>query len=191
MISSLRILCELQFPSQTQRLWDGSAPYVDLDGNLWRCCALSEGSIDQIEAAINGEAVTIQLAVSGIDQELSNLAWSSNEEEDVIGSVVRILTQQCDEYDNPIEGRAPEVEFTGSIDNILFNDVAQEDGIASAVAIEVTNRFTLRTKTSGSVLSDVDQRARSARINPAAPIDRFCERVPSLAEKTVNWPSFD
>src|SRR5690606_22572353 len=78
-IASLKILCEITFPDETiARLWDGSAPYLDADGNLWRACALGEG-LDVIEAAINGEAATLSLGLSGVDQQFSDLAWEDEQ----------------------------------------------------------------------------------------------------------------
>jgi hypothetical protein len=56
------------------------------------------------------------------------------------------------------------------------------------MTVEVTNRFTLRRLKSGAVLSDADQRARAAAVNPEEEPDRFCERVPLLQDKTITWP---
>lgn len=186
-ISSIRILCELTFPSQTMRLWDGAGPYLDADGEIWAGAALTEG-LDQLESALNGEAVTLQLALSGLEQRIADLAYDELEAGEVIGAGVRILIQPCDRYDQPV-GDA-EVRFTGTIDNMPIDEVANDEGVVSRVVAEVVNRFTLRTMSSGSVLSDTDQRARSAALNPGAPADRFAERVSGMADKTVWWPRF-
>lgn len=184
---SIRILCLLEFPSRTIRLWDGAGPYMDADGEIWVGCVLADG-LDQIETALNGEASTLELAMSGVDPEISDLAFEDLESGDVIGAKVQLLIQPCDEWDQPV-GDA-EVRFTGTIDNMPIDDVATDAGIVSQIKIECTNRFDLRRLTSGAVLSDVDQRARSAQLNPDANADRFAERIPTLADKTIRWPRY-
>lgn len=189
MIKSLRVLAQLDFPSKIVRLWDGSGGlFVDLDGNKWRPCVLTESALDQIELAINAEAFTLALALSGIDQELSNVIWSDYQAGEVIGTRVRILIQDCDEFDQPVG--SPDIKFTGTIDDIIFDDAATNDQTLSTITVEITNRFTLRTLTNGAVLSDVDQKARSAVLNPSAPPDRFCERIPLQIDNTIRWPNW-
>lgn len=188
-VSSLKILCRLDFPSETVRLWEGSGPYIDSDGNLWRCCVLAEGALDSIESAINAEAWTLELGLSGIDEQTANIAWEEAENDNVIGTTVQVLIQDCDDNDQPVGD--PAVAFTGTIDNIRFDEASSEDQIIASVTVEISNRFVLRTQTNGAVLSDVDQRARSAILNPGGNADKFCERVPGLQEKTVRWPAWN
>lgn len=185
---SIRILCEIEFASTTERLWDGSGPYVDGDGDVWRGCASVTG-LDVVEAAINGEAYTLEIALTGVPSDIAGLAFEEYDEGEIIGSTIRLMIQACDEYDQP-DG-VPEVRFTGMIDNIRFDDVAQDDEVRSTIVIECTNRFSLRRLTSGAVLSDTDQRARAALTNPAGNPDRFCERVPTLRDKQIAWPRFN
>jgi len=188
-VKSLRILAQLDFPSKTVRLWDGSGgPFVDGDGNIWRSCVLTESALDQIELAINAEAFTLPLTLSGIDTVTAATIWEDYQSGEIIGTRVRVLIQDCDDQDQPIG--EPDVKFTGSIDNLVFDDAAGADQILSAITIEITNRFTLRTLTNGAVLSDVDQKARSAVLNPSAAADRFCERMPTLLDLTIRWPNW-
>lgn len=186
-IKSIRILCRIEFPSKTFRLWDGAGPYLDANGEVWIGARLNEG-LDQIESAMNGEAATLVLSLSGIDQYISDLAYEDLEAGEVIGAKVQLLIQPCDEWDQPVG--SPEVRFTGFVDNMPSDDTVSGDQIVSTIMLEVRNRFDLRTLTSGAVLSDVDQRARSAVLNPSAPADRFTERVPGLADKVIVWPRF-
>lgn len=188
-VKSLKILAKMDFPSQSVRLWEGSGPYIDPDGNVWRCCVLGDGVLDNIESAMNGEAWTLSLTVSGIDKEIADIAWQEVESGDVIGGQVQILTQDCDEKDQPVG--APEVHFTGRMDNVRFDEAAEASRTVASVTLECTNRFTLRTRQSGVVLSDVDQRARSKVLNPSASSDRFAERVPGLSDKTIRWPAWN
>lgn len=186
---SLRILCKMDFPSSTVRFWDGSGPYMDASGEVWRQTVLADGVIDQIEAAINAEAYTFPLTLSGVAEEISNIAWRETDDGDVIGAKVTIYIQECDELDQP--SGDPEVRFTGYIDDIDFADQAQDKSTTSSVTIYVRNRFTLRTLTSGVTLSDVDQKARSAVLNPGGNADRIAERIPELVDKSIKWPAWN
>lgn len=188
MASSLRILCKFDFPSQTVRFWDGSGPYMDADGLIWRQTILADGVIDQIEAAINAEAYTLALTLSGVPTDIANIAWQETEDGDVIDSKVTIYIQDCDDLDQP--SGDPEVMFTGYVDDLDFADQAQGENSISAITVYIRNRFTLRTLTSGVTLSDVDQKARSAVLNPGANADRVCDRIPELVDKSIVWPAW-
>ncbi|TMV17027.1 hypothetical protein BJG94_19245 [Rhizobium sp. Td3] len=179
----------MDLPSGVIRLWDGSGgPFVDDAGEIWRACVLTEDALNQIEMAINAEAFTLALVLSGIDEKTSNQIWQDYQSEAIKGSRFRILLQECDEFEQPAGN--PDVKFTGRVDNLLFSDTANSSGIQSTVTVEVTNRFTLRTLANGSVLSDVDQKARAKVLNPSAPLDRFAERVNTLRDKTIRWPNW-
>lgn len=186
---SLRVLARVALPSGTIRFWDGSGgPFIDSAGDLYRSCVLTEDALAQIEAAINAEAFTLSLVLSGIDELTSNAVWLDYQAGNVVGSLFQVMLQKCDDYDQPTG--TPLVRFTGTISNLNFVDQAGADGISSTIQVDVANRFTLRTMTNGAVLSDVDQRARSRKLNPAAGDDRFCERIPALKDRTIRWPSW-
>ncbi|EPE95707.1 hypothetical protein [Rhizobium grahamii] len=186
---SIRVLVSVDLPSGTIRMWDGSGgPFMDADGEIWRSCTLTDDAIDQIEMAINAQAFTLSLAISGIDTDTSNKIWADYESGQIIGSRVRVMLQELDDFEQPVG--AADVKFTGSIDNLVFGDDVSGGQIKSVIAVEITNRFTLRKLTNGSVLSDVDQRARSKILNPTGNPDRFCERIPLLVDKTIAWPNF-
>jgi hypothetical protein len=188
-IKSLRVLCQVDLPSGPIRTWDGSGgPFVDGEGNRWRSCILTDEALDTIEMAINAEAFTLSLVIAGIDEKTSNSIWADYQAKTIKGSRMRILLQPLDEYEQPVGD--PQVKFTGRIDNLVFADSASDEGIRSNITVEITNRFTMRTLTSGSVLSDTDQKARSAVLNPGATPDRFADRVSGLRDKTVRWPNW-
>lgn len=190
-VKSLRILCQVDLPSGPIRLWDGSGgPFVDGDGKIWRACVLTEDALSDIEMAINAEAFTLSLVLSGIDSETSNAVWADYQAGRIRGSRFRILIQDCDDRDQPLSGVPADVKFTGKIDNLIFGDQTSGDNIRSIITVEITNRFTLRGLTNGSVLSDVDQKARSKILNPLAALDRFCERVKLMLSRTIRWPNW-
>jgi phage tail tube protein FII len=187
-ITDVRILCRIDFPSVTARFWDGSGPYIDDDGFLWRQGNLVEGGLDAIEMAINAEAFTLVLGLSGLDRATSDLAWSDYENGEIIGAKVQILTQDYDHEGEPAGGQ--KVRFTGRIDDIDFEDAVSGEQSLSTVKVSVTNRFTLRNLVSGAVLSDVDQKARAFKLNGNSTLDRLCERIVLMIDKTVRWPNW-
>lgn len=191
-IKSLKILVRITFPDGSiTRLHDGAGPFVDDDGELWIGAVLNEG-LDEIEHAMNGEASMLALGISGLPGDASGLAFEELEAGNVIEGKVELLLQDLDEFDQPIGD--PTVKFTGTIDNMPLSDAASDTGIVSGITLQITNRFTLRRLISGSVLSDVDQRARSAQINPVAFLlglfDLFCERITGLSDKSIRWPRY-
>lgn len=184
---AMKILGQVTWPTAAvTRLWDGRAPYLDGDGNIWRGGVLLAG-LDELQKAFNGEAWTLNLSLSGVPSAQADMAWHEYTTEQIIGGVVQISTLPCSkDTDRPIGPKR--VRFTGTIDNIVFDDRTTATNATSSITLEVTNRFTLRRLTHGAVLSDVDQRARAAVLNPTAPPDRFCERVPLIEDKTITWP---
>ncbi|MGO6999019.1 hypothetical protein [Rhizobium leguminosarum] len=186
-MGSLRVLCQIDFPSEIVRLYHGSGgPFVGADGEIWRACVLTEDALDQVEMAINAEAFTLSLTLNGVDETISGAIWEDYQAGEIIGTRKRILLQELDDFEQPVGDM--ETMFTGTIDNLMFDDVVSGDSVISAITIEVTNRFALRTLTNGGVLSEVDHKARSKLLNPTAAADRICERIPGLLDKTVVWP---
>jgi hypothetical protein len=187
--ASLRILLEFTWPNDVvTRLWDGAGPFVDGDLNVWRGSELTEG-LDAVEQAINGEAYTLTMSLTGVPSSTGDIAFETYSEGNIVGGTVRIMLQECDANDQPTGD--PETRFTGTVDNVIFDDAADDGGITSNISVECTNRFTLRRLTSGAVLSDADQRARAAILNPLGTADRFCERVPLMLDKTIVWPRWN
>ncbi|MHC2573965.1 hypothetical protein [Rhizobium leguminosarum] len=188
-MTSLRVLCEVDLPSGTIRFWNGSGgPLLDSAGEKYRACVLTDDALGQIEAAINAEAFTLSLMLSGVDAATSDAVWEDYQDGNVVGSRFRILLQKCDDFEQPVGD--PAIKFTGTVSNLNFIDQAGDAGIDSKIQVDVANRFTLRSVTNGAVLSDVDQRARAKILNPSADDDRFCERMPGLKDRTIRWPQW-
>lgn len=189
MIKSLRILIEIGFPDKTVRLYDGvGGPFMDSNGNIWRSCVITDDGINAIESGINGQAISTTITLSGLDKDISGIAWKETDGGDVIGSTVRIIIQECNEYEQPIN--TPRVEAQYTIEDLTFNDISQDNEVSYTVTAVLTNRFTLRALINGGVLSDTEQRLRSQQLNPSAPADRFAERITGLNEKSIDWPRY-
>ncbi|WWT40009.1 hypothetical protein [Nostoc phage Nsp-JY10] len=188
-MKSLRILCDVHLPDVTIRVWDGSGGlFLDAEGNAYRPAQFTEDALQQIEAAINGEAFTLGLSLISISGSTADYIWQYDEGTPLQGVPFVVKLQMLDEREQP-DGEAI-VVFSGEIDNLDVVDEATPTGVNSRINLEVTNRFTLRTLTSGGVLSDVDQRAYSKTLNPSAPDDQFCKRVPLMRDKTISWPGW-
>lgn len=181
------MLCDLVLPDRTLRLWDGSSgPFIDGNGSLYRSAQFTEDALQSVEAAINGEAFTMQLALTNIPTSVGDSVWDYDEDVSVAGAPFILKLQELNDFGQPVG--EPEIKFTGTIDNIEVLDQSEDESSTSIVMIDVVNAFTLRNTTHGGVLSDVDQKARSARLNPSAAPDRFCERIPGLRDRTIRWP---
>ncbi len=185
---SIRILVRFDWPNGVvSRLWDGAGPLVDEDGEIWKGLSLLEG-LDDIEHALNGEAYTLSMSLSGLSSHWSDVAWEDYQDGNIIDGGVRLLIQPCDQWDQP-QG-SPEVRFTGIVDNFQREDFVQNRQPHSTITVDCRNRFTLRRLSNGAVFSDTDQRARSAILNPSAPADRFCVHVPKMRDRNLIWPRY-
>ena len=92
MLASLRVLCEVNLPSKTLRWYDGQGgPFIAQDGEIYRSCVLTDDALDQIELAINAEAFTLSLVVSGIDGVTSNAIWADYQAGTIKG-LVKLVT---------------------------------------------------------------------------------------------------
>lgn len=187
---TVRILFRFDWTDgQITRLWLGGGPYVDANLDLWRGSALVDDSqLDDIEQAVNGNASTLNVALSGVSSETAGAVWIYYQGGNLIGSTMQIMIQPCDARHRPVG--SPRVVFGGNLDNVVFDDAASEEGVLSTVTAQVTNKFQVRNLTNGAVLSDADQRARAKILNPSAPPDRFAERVVLMQTKSLVWPRF-
>lgn len=189
--ASARTLIKISWRDEAEsvsRLFLGSALFVDGDGDVWGGAGELSG-LDNLDHAISGEAAGLNFTLSGVPSELADRAWLSFTNEEIVGSEVKVYEQRCHVVtDQPVGDM--ETLWTGTIDDIMFDDRATDEGVVSSIMVEVTSRFSVRRVRSGLTLSDVDQRARSAVINPGANPDRFCERAPLLRQRTVRWPQW-
>lgn len=186
---SLRILLRFNWPDgQVTRYFDGAGPFVDSEGDVWKGAGLLTGSLDAIEQAINGDAASLSLTLSGVSAEAGDALWDYCQAGGFIGATLQISILACNDDDQPV-GSA-RVVYSGRLDNAIFDEAVSDGRPVANVTVSVTNKFTLRRHANGAALSDADQRARSAVLNPGAAPDRFAERVPLMFNKTVVWPRF-
>lgn len=171
------------------RLWLGDGVYSDGDANVWLGSALvDDGGLEELQQALNGEVGGFSFGLSGVSLETSGVVWQYYQDGNLVGSIVRVLIQACDQDMRPA-GPLRTV-FGGDINNVVFSRTATEKETLATVTVQASNKFLLRRSVSGGVMSDVDQRAYSALINPGADPDRFAERVTLMQNKKIVWPRF-
>lgn len=188
-IRSLRIFFRFDWPDgRITRLWDGAGPFIGADLSVWKGAALITGSLDAVEQAVNGDASSLSMTLSGVSAETGDALWDYYQSGGFIGATLQIQIQACGDDDQPIG--APRVVYSGRLDNVVFDETVADDRPTANVTVDVTNKFSLRKLSNGASLSDADQRARSAVLNPGANPDRFAERTPLMFNKTVVWPRY-
>lgn len=188
-IRSLRILFRFDWPDgRVTRFWDGAGPFVGADLSVWKGAALVTGSLDSVEQAINGDASSLSMTLCGVAAEAGDALWDYYQSVGFKGATMNIQLQACGDDDQPVG--SPRVVYSGNLDNVVFDETVSDDRLMSNVTVDITNRFTLRRLSNGASLSDADQRARSAVLNPGASPDRFAERVPLMFNKTIVWPRY-
>lgn len=186
------VLIKMDFPGTTARFWFGSGAHMDRDNHLWRAGGqLPEDAFTNIQYAFSGEASVLEMSLSGIPQDIADLAYEETQESDIIGSRVQVLLQSCNEHFEALAS-GPVVKFTGEIIDIKFSRKAIDDQeqpyIKHTVTLSVANAFHARKSRRNSVLSDADQRAYSLKTNPDLPQDLCCERIVLMASKSITWP---
>jgi len=192
MATSYRILVQIDWPNTdlVTRLWNGSGPILDANLNVFKGVGIIQG-LDMLEAAMNGEASTLNFTLSGVSAADSQPVWLLYSNDQMIGADVQFLIQACDDNMHRPVGD-PETIFRGTIDNVIFRHVVTEDDTQEAtVMVEIVNRFAMRRLVHGGVYSNTDQIAVSRVLNPTADPDLICNRVHTVEDVTVTWPRWN
>lgn len=186
-----KLLMRFDWPDgRITRLLNGTGPYMDPDGKLWRGAGLVDGSLDAIDKAINGDAASLPLTLSGVSAETGDAIWNFYQVGNLKGAQFRILFQFCDSNDQPTS-KPPLILFWAIVDDVIFDtNTTESDEISDTVTAQLVNRFTLRRNSNGSVMSDADQRIFSKNLNPAGTPDRYAERVVLMQNKTRVFPRY-
>ncbi|KZL04537.1 hypothetical protein PsAD2_04620 [Pseudovibrio axinellae] len=185
---SIKLLIFIDFPDGKIRIWDGSGPYIDRDGNRWRGAGeIPSDALDVLEFPFAGEAVTRDISLEGVPQIIYDHGFDEMTAKDLIGSKFQVLIQDCDGDDQPLDA-PPSVIQTLQIVDFFFDEMRKDGSIFYRMTMKLANRFLLRRMNDQAVLSDVNQKARSAVLNPAGTPDQFCERVPLMRIQKIRWP---
>jgi hypothetical protein len=182
-ISRLAILMDIAFQSGTVRLWDGAGP-KKFDGDVWFGAGLFNG-IDEIEAALNGEATRLDVMFP-MQSSVADKLYQAYVDNNVTGTRVRTMLQPLDEFGVATGSKRTITRFIDDVDfadGVQLADANGDPVILSTVTAHLVNRMDLRNLSSGAVLSDADQQLRS-------PGDRIAEFVPGLIDISLDWPDW-
>jgi hypothetical protein len=175
----LAMLVELQFASETMRLWNGAGT-ATIDGADWRGVG-GFGSIDGLEQVREPVSSKVTMRLSGVSPEVLALAARSND--DVRGRPAYVWTHLMDGDWQPVGARIPLFWGTMQRINIERSEASEFSGGDRVCALEVENPFAARARPSAGRFTDADQKARF-------PGDKFCRFVPLQRSQVIVWPDY-
>ncbi len=175
-------LVELEFPTETMRVWTGDGPLTTLDGRTWS----GVGGLGQISAikdteglAANEVVIGIRRAADGVELDPEAFAAAVNAERnlDVYNRAVRVYLQVFEVADYKRVGN-PEPEFIGLMSHIVTR---REGTQATEINIVAESMFAEGRKPAHIHYTAADQEARFAG-------DRGFEFIPANADRRLVWP---
>lgn len=172
-------LVELEFTTETSRLWTGWGE-VNFGGEDWS--GVGElGNISDLEQSINGNAPEVNFSLSGVDLNTVNKVRESFVTE-ALGNKVKVYIQFVnDEDDQALESYdQPVVIWTGHMRKSGF--LVDNEG-NKEISLGTESLFSLRSRPNYSQYSSTDQKKRFTG-------DLGFDFVNQLANKVVTWPDF-
>jgi len=168
------------FDGEPMRVWSGVGKLITSGGVEWYGLG-NIGSISGLEQAVNGEAPETTFVMSGVDPTIVRLTRDEFETK-AKNRLVQVMVQFCnDDNDKALElFDAPYPIWAGRMQIPRFE---MEGPSARKITVSAESLFSLRSRPSSSMYTDVDQRNRY-------PGDLGFEFVPTLINKTVTWPDF-
>lgn len=172
------------FATQPMRLWRGRKPLKTNDGNSYQGLG-NLGSIDGIEAAVNGSAPEMSFKLSGVDTAIMHLARDEFASE-VRGRLVYVLIQffGVDDPDDPDNQRCLDNPYPIACGRCLRPEfLLDRKGGQNSVTIKAESLFSLRSRPRYAMYTDADQQHRFAG-------DEGFEFVSVLLNKVLTWPDY-
>jgi hypothetical protein len=170
----MALLVHFDFATTPMRVWSG---FGDLAAGGYTWSGLGElGSISGIESAIGGTAPQVTFSMSGIDAAVVTATLNASDE--VTGRDATIFAQFFDEDWQTLD--SPYALWAGTMDVMRFS---RADVTSRVVALTAETLFARRGIPAFGYLSPADQEGLFAG-------DRFLEQVPTMANKSVQWPAF-
>lgn len=167
------ILVHFDFLGEPHRVWSGTG-LLRAGGREWS--GLGElGTIEGLESALGGIAPETTFTLSGVDPTLVLLALNSSDR--VKGRSVTVFLQLFD-LDSLETLDDPFAIYLGTMDVMK---VSATGPTMRKVSVTAETLFARRALAPWEYLSDRDQ-------NRLFPGDRGLEMVPSMANKSVEWP---
>lgn len=167
---------------------DGGINALDAEDNVYQ--GLGEiKDIPDLENVINGKASRVVFQLDGLSAEGLQVA-----DDDDDSFMRKLVTVGLASFDSNWQKNSDIFWlWWGFGDTVMIQTASGESGgaITGTVGLSVGSIFTNRRRPSYSHLSDADQKARSAILNPLGNPDKICERT-ILYSQGVNkpWPRF-
>jgi len=166
------ILVELNFVSETSRVWNGFGTLQTLDGRQWQ--GVGELThIDGLSPSFSSSAPTTRIGISGVSAEVLASAVNANEYRD------RPLTI----YLQPFQGRALHGNPVPIALRFMKSLELTRDASTRTIAVSCEGPYSGRRRPPAAWYSNADQIKRH-------PGDKFCERIPFLLFKKDQWPHY-
>lgn len=172
------VLVELEFASSTQRFRDGIGLLTTSDGRTWigltsPDTGISLLSMSGLSQAQNAAAPTGTLTLSGVTQEILDIAVSSESEvkDRPMTAYLQFLTDDGAPLGDPV------AFYSGLMDVMSFAGSGPRD---RTISVTVESLFVNRIRSPFSYYTDRDQQGRFSG-------DRGMEFTASLISKTVPW----
>ena len=171
-------LVEMQFASQTMRLWNGVGR-IDIAGLEWRGTGVS-GQIDGLPQTRRIVSEKVTFTLSGIDAQVQAVAALG--QDDVQQRPILAWLQLFDDDWQPLGARLP--AWWGLMQRIRQTKAPRNnEGDLRTVSIEAENIYMGRARPPARRYTDRDQQA-------LYPGDQFFRFVADQRVKTVVWPTF-
>ncbi len=176
------IMAELQFRSETVRLWNGNYDLTS-GGRTWRPLR-GAAEISGVSVSGGTAAESVTMTLNGLpDQDPDLLALALEETPDVVQQFVNLYLQFFDEDWQP-QG-APLGFWWGFMQPPKVSRTPMEgtEGGVQSIRLDAESAFMNRSRPPFGRFTDRDQQSRS-------PGDLFCQFAPSLQFKTFTYPDY-
>lgn len=177
-IARFGTLVELEFASETVRLWNGVRLLPTLDGKTW----LGSGALGEItglEDSADGSAPEARFSLSGVDETFLAVAAGSRSEYADQPAVVYV--QAFDDAWQVI-GEPIAVAYR-HMDTFAASRADTDEGWLHTATVTAETPLVTRRRPPGGHYTDAAQKLIS-------PGDRGLERVAGIDNKTIEFPSY-
>lgn len=178
----LDLLAELQFQSETIRVWNGNSPLVSA-GHTW-LPLYGAATIEGLGMSGGSISETVQFTLNGLPgQPADFLSKALEETPDVVQQMVIVSVQLFDTDWQPVGN--PISIFWGFMQPPRINRSPAQDtqGSIQSISLTAENAFFNRSRPAYGRGTDRDQQTRH-------PGDKFYQFTPQMLFHTITWPDY-
>lgn len=176
------LMAELQFRSQTVRVWNGHYP-LSSGGQTWKPLH-GAAQFDGITVNGGGTADSVTMTLNGLpDQDPDLLSLALEETPDVVQQFVLLYLQFFSDDWQPQGNPLPFWWGFMQPPKVSRSPMSGTEGGMQSIRVDAENAFFNRSRPSFGRYTDRDQQSRH-------PGDLFCQFGPSLMFKTFTYPDY-